>query len=403
MPVYTITEHGEETATVDTTDGAFAYEYTGDNTFVEAVLQDTAGVTELYGEENEEGLVGTVEVETDLPVEEKIARLERSLSAVPGVEMEQTGDREMARQKVPPNAISINDPSEAPQGAEVIRGPRGGVYYIPGGADAQDAGEDATEQATPGEDRPDTYPNPEADIERFMTTGSWADEHIERMNNEGDWGFTANANLTEYDGGGYVVTITNDTLSKAEGGLSKEDVTDFYERMLPVLENFPEIAKVGGWSAEEGDDYMSVDLNIVLQDEEAAVALGEAMNQKAIFNMDTFESVPTGGDGTPVVDGPEDAVEAIGDVLEGRLEALIHAHTRKLQEDMATDTPVDAPFGTPPEQQVSYVTDAGDRIPGLRVYLRLRSGRYDLLDSKEGVLLVRDAQSGQDVTLRKEE
>ena len=36
---------------------------------------------------------------------------------------------------VPDNAVSISDRSEAPEGATVIEGDRGGLYYIPGGAD----------------------------------------------------------------------------------------------------------------------------------------------------------------------------------------------------------------------------------------------------------------------------
>ena len=62
----------------------------------------------------------------------------------------------------------------------------------------------------------------------------------------------------------------------------------------------------------------------------------------------------------------------------------------------------DEPFGVLPEQQTIYVLDDGERINGLRVYLRIRSGRYEPLDSKEGVLLVRDTATGQDVTLRPE-
>jgi len=36
-------------------------------------------------------------------------------------------------QSVPDNAVSISDRSEAPEGASVIEGPGGGLYYVPGG------------------------------------------------------------------------------------------------------------------------------------------------------------------------------------------------------------------------------------------------------------------------------
>lgn len=45
--------------------------------------------------------------------------------------------------EVPDNAVSIDDASEAPEGASVINGPRGGLYYVPGGVDdGADGGSD---------------------------------------------------------------------------------------------------------------------------------------------------------------------------------------------------------------------------------------------------------------------
>lgn len=39
------------------------------------------------------------------------------------------------RQEVPDDAVSIDDPSEAPEDARTVTGPRGGLYYVPGDGD----------------------------------------------------------------------------------------------------------------------------------------------------------------------------------------------------------------------------------------------------------------------------
>jgi len=46
-----------------------------------------------------------------------------------------------ARQKakIPDNAVSIQDRSEAPEDAEIIEGERGGLYYVPGGGDGTES------------------------------------------------------------------------------------------------------------------------------------------------------------------------------------------------------------------------------------------------------------------------
>jgi len=48
-------------------------------------------------------------------------------------------------QGVPPNAVSISDRSEAPEGASIVKGPGGGLYYVPAGnADGGAASGDST-------------------------------------------------------------------------------------------------------------------------------------------------------------------------------------------------------------------------------------------------------------------
>jgi hypothetical protein len=53
-------------------------------------------------------------------------------------------------QEVPDNAVSISDPSEAPEGAQTIRGPGGGLYYVPSG-DSENNTEESNTSIEPSE------------------------------------------------------------------------------------------------------------------------------------------------------------------------------------------------------------------------------------------------------------
>jgi hypothetical protein len=50
---------------------------------------------------------------------------------------------------VPDNAVAIDDRSEAPEGAQIVEGDRGGLYYVPAG---EDAGEDDFEVSDEGQE-----------------------------------------------------------------------------------------------------------------------------------------------------------------------------------------------------------------------------------------------------------
>jgi len=58
-------------------------------------------------------------------------------------------------QSVPDNAVSISDRSEAPEGASVIEGPSGGLYYVPGGGEDSEQTGDVLDAVA--NDLPDEY------------------------------------------------------------------------------------------------------------------------------------------------------------------------------------------------------------------------------------------------------
>ena len=51
-------------------------------------------------------------------------------------------DTDFRRLQVPDNAVSIDDPSEAPEGAQIVEGDRGGLYYVPSGGGGEDTVQD---------------------------------------------------------------------------------------------------------------------------------------------------------------------------------------------------------------------------------------------------------------------
>lgn len=53
---------------------------------------------------------------------------------------------------VPDGAVSISDESEAPEDAQIVRGDRGGLYYVPAGEGDDEEGEDGGGEFEPGEE-----------------------------------------------------------------------------------------------------------------------------------------------------------------------------------------------------------------------------------------------------------
>lgn len=60
---------------------------------------------------------------------------------------------------VPDNAVSIDNPSEAPDGAQIVEGDRGGLYYVPSGGDGD--GSSSGETIDSAEDFNDAIPTPD--------------------------------------------------------------------------------------------------------------------------------------------------------------------------------------------------------------------------------------------------
>ena len=151
-------------------------------------------------------------------------------------------------------------------------------------------------------------------VQRPFAFRSRIAEHCRRTSTQANDGFTLNSDLSEYGGGGYVVSIASATFDKAEG-IDVSDVLGMYLDYAEAFTTYSDELKLGGFSAPEGDDYISVDVNFVTDDESLARELGERCDQKAIWDADAGRPIDTGGDG----ESPIETVEGVLSLLDATL------------------------------------------------------------------------------------
>jgi hypothetical protein len=162
---------------------------------------------------------------------------------------------------------------------------------------------------------------------------------------KGVGGFTIQRNLQAE---GYDV-FEEDTWSVAiastnipeEQEMTKDDIIDFYETWMPVLEDFPSLRIGGFWMEDE--PYKSIDLVVQVDDKDEAEEVGEFANQESIFNpfwadqtgFDMSEgelekwSVATGGDGNSPIETPEEARKLL-DTIESKRQ--LHTMSRRMEK-----------------------------------------------------------------------
>ena len=80
---------------------------------------------------------------------------------------------------------------------------------------------------------------------------------------------------------GFAVAVADTQNSFGNYGLAK---------VIAYVSKHPEINAVGGWFNKDNNQYY-FDATIIVNDLSAAVALGRANNQIAIFNLDTLEEI----------------------------------------------------------------------------------------------------------------
>lgn len=220
------------------------------------------------------------------------------------------------------------------------------------GGDDDDSGSDRTRDIPDSgvKQRDDGYyvsaePDRERDAQSFIEDET-ADELIETTNSGPMEGFSVHRNLDTYDAtddNAWIVSMTDVKVS-ADEGLSKEDVTEFYDEFFEVLQETTAL-RIGGYHFEDGE-RISIDLNVALTDAEEAEELGRELEQESIFNpylalgQGDWEngSIDTEGSGESPIDGPEEVLDVLSNVdslaknLVNQLAALLDKTMKQNEE-----------------------------------------------------------------------
>jgi hypothetical protein len=119
------------------------------------------------------------------------------------------------------------------------------------------------------------------------------------------------------DTSGFAVALTSAgrVVSTRRRRGAARTVSQFLGKYGTLLEDegMQDFIRFGVFPMEDGG--ASFDLTIIVPDESAAIALGRAANQKAIYHLDTGNLIDTGGSGEPVIHSAQEARRVIEDTL----------------------------------------------------------------------------------------
>lgn len=97
---------------------------------------------------------------------------------------------------------------------------------------------------------------------------------------------------------GYAVSLYPERSSTVKDQITDDHVSDFIDRNRDLLDKDPRNA-IGTWHDTSTDTHY-LDISAVLPDRDQAIDLARKYNQKAIFDLQKLEEIPTGGTGEPV-------------------------------------------------------------------------------------------------------
>jgi len=268
---------------------------------------------------------------------------ERDESPIEREKAAKTDHDHNAKAEVPDNAVSISDPSEAPEGARTVTGPGGGNYYIPPGED----GDGAT--------RPDGIRD-EEEIERLdgfipESVGARDGERVSGLASKlAESGATTEEVLQKFDDsvddwGENEAEMKKRVAASAVGNQAVETKHGTTKIMPGPNDDYDRQAKEEFRDSVDRDTYNSVQSNF---DAWHSGDMGEstaAVYQAAaeITGNEKFVD-PVGGGGDPfAVDVPDEEVEAVRKAIEHTQEQLRDKFgdtvplTRGVHGDLARD------------------------------------------------------------------
>jgi len=251
-------------------------------------------------------------------------------------------------------------------------------------SDSRDVPESGIEQREEGH-FVSAPPNPDEDIDHFMNDEKGS-EDIADANSGPGGGFSVHRNLETYDekqDDVWIVGATSVEFS-ADGGIEKDDVAEFYEEYLSVLEETP-ACRIGGYHFENGEK-ISIDLSIALTDKEEAESLGQELNQESVFNPAVAlgdgdwenGSIDTGGDGDSPLETPEDVLQTI-DNVQALAKTILSAIRMAVGDTMNKDDGLD------PDQE--FQNDTGRTLTRMKMFRMGWKEGIPLESTDEGYLL----------------
>lgn len=157
-----------------------------------------------------------------------------------------------------------------------------------------------------------TAPTPQISFDITEETETEINRIKEAPNTE-ETGVTLNIDGTVYDTGGLVVPLGS--INVTQETLTSESLQEFIRENQSKIAN-TDVFKVGLYKFENSDQ-VSIDLNIVVnpQYRDAAIEFGKQSGQESLFDLDTFENVKTGADGTNPIEYTDSEIRTIGESL----------------------------------------------------------------------------------------
>ena len=175
---------------------------------------------------------------------------------------------------------------------------------------AQQLDDIPTQQDIPSEEPPQENELPQEDNQITPTDITQRLDEISQGQNDGG---TFNLDGTLYSQGGLVVPVTSENFKASE--VTEATVDEFLAKHADKIG--ADNVKVGVFKFPN-EDKMSVDLNIVVPNEHRDVALkfGALAGQNSLFDLDTFENIPTGASGDNPIEFTSEQFIEISQALE---------------------------------------------------------------------------------------
>lgn len=95
----------------------------------------------------------------------------------------------------------------------------------------------------------------------------------------------------------YAVSIFPDLTQTIKGRLTEKQLQDFQDKYQEYAENYPNVNYGTWYDAATDTTYLDLSVRVPLTEKKKAIQLAKQYNQKAIFDLSTFEEIDTGGTG----------------------------------------------------------------------------------------------------------